>query len=81
MVKQYLPTFKPVNALNPDKPTTVGAFGMPGIYTEAKMAQNEALIESKPEILKAWKETGRRDRPVLSSRWRPTRPRAPKPFF
>ncbi len=41
---------------------------MPGIYTEAKMAQNEALIRSKPHILKAWKEmgdvTGRYYRPV-----------------
>lgn len=57
-VKRYLPTFKPINALNPDKPTTVGAFGMPGIYTEAKMAQNEALLDSKGEILKAWNELG-----------------------
>jgi len=68
LVKKYLPNFDPLNALNPEKPTSVGAFGMPGIYTEAKMAQNEALINSKPEILKAWKElgdlTGRHYNPV-----------------
>jgi pyruvate ferredoxin oxidoreductase alpha subunit len=68
MVKKFLPNFKPINALDPAKPTTVGGFGMPGIYTEAKMAQNEALIRSKPHILKAWKEmgdvTGRHYRPV-----------------
>jgi pyruvate ferredoxin oxidoreductase alpha subunit len=67
-VTRYLPPFKPVNALDPDRPTTVGAFGMPGIYTEAKKAQDMALIEAKPEILKAWEElgevTGRHYRPV-----------------
>jgi pyruvate ferredoxin oxidoreductase alpha subunit len=67
-VKQYLPDFKPLNVLDPEKPTSVGAFGMPDIYTEAKMAQNDALLKSKPEILKAWKElgdlTGRYYKPV-----------------
>ncbi len=68
MVRQYLPEFKPVNRLHPDKPVTMGAFGMPNIFTEAKMAQNEALLDSKEEILKAWKEmgdiTGRYYKPV-----------------
>jgi pyruvate ferredoxin oxidoreductase alpha subunit len=57
-VKKYLPDFDPLNALNPDKPTSVGAFGMPGIYTEAKVAQNDALLKSKPEILAAWQALG-----------------------
>lgn len=57
-VNKYLPDFKPVSTLNPDSPVTMGAFGMPGIYTEAKKAQDEALINSKPEIIKAWKEMG-----------------------
>ena len=57
-VKKYLPDFNPINALNPEKPTTVGAFGMPDIYTEAKVAQNDALLKSKPEIINAWKELG-----------------------
>ena len=68
LVKKYLPDFDPLNALNPEKPTSVGAFGMPGIYTEAKVAQNEALLQSKPEIIKAWQElgdlTGRHYNPV-----------------
>ncbi len=68
MVKKYLPDFEPVNALDPDHPSTVGAFGMPGIYTEAKKAQNEILVQSKPEIIKAWDEmgdiTGRYYKPV-----------------
>ena len=46
-VKKYLPDFKPVNQLHPDKPVTMGAFGMPIIFTEAKKAQDEALIKSK----------------------------------
>ncbi len=67
-VDKYIPDFKPVNALHPDQPSTMGAFGMPGIYTEAKKAHNEALIASKPDIIKAWKEmgdlTGRYYKPV-----------------
>ncbi len=57
-VKQYLPDFEPVNRLHPDKPVTMGAFGLPGIFTEAKMAQDQALIHSRPVILKAWKDMG-----------------------
>lgn len=67
-VKKYLPDFTPVNRLHPDNPATMGAFAMPGIFTEAKKAQNQALLDSKPEILKAWKEmgdlTGRYYKPV-----------------
>ncbi len=57
-VKQYLPDFEPVNRLHPDKPVTMGAFGLPGIFTEAKKAQDQALIHSRPVILKAWKDMG-----------------------
>ncbi len=66
-VNKYLPDFKPVSTLNPDAPVTMGAFGMPGIYTEAKKAQDEALIKSKPEIIKAWKEMGE----VIGRRYSP----------
>ncbi len=55
-VKKYLPEFKPVNVLHPDKPITMGAFGMPGIFSEAKKSQNEALLASKQHIMKAWEE-------------------------
>jgi pyruvate ferredoxin oxidoreductase alpha subunit len=57
-VKKYLPDFKPVNQLHPDKPVTMGAFGMPCIFTETKKAQDEALIQSKEVLLNAWKEMG-----------------------
>ncbi len=67
-VKKYLPDFDPINRLHPDDPVTMGAFGMPGIFTETKKAQNEALISAMPEILKAWDElagiTGRQYGPV-----------------
>jgi pyruvate ferredoxin oxidoreductase alpha subunit len=67
-VKRYLPDFKPVNVLNPDKPITMGAFGMPGIFSEAKKNQDAALIASKPHIVKAWDElhtiVGRKYMPV-----------------
>lgn len=58
MVKSYLPDFKPSVQLHPDNPSTLGAFGLPSIFTETKMAQNDSLLKSMPEILKAWKEMG-----------------------
>lgn len=68
MVKKFLPDLVPVNRLHPDKPITMGALGMPNIFTEAKKSQDQALIESKPYLLEAWKEmaeiTGRSYGPV-----------------
>lgn len=67
-VKKYLPDFNPLHRLHPDNPLTMGAYGIPGIFTEAKKAQDQALVKTKPEILKAWKElaevTGRQYHPV-----------------
>lgn len=57
-VRQYLPDFDPVNALHPDHPVTMGAFGLPSIFSEVRVAQDEALLQSKGEILAAWKELG-----------------------
>jgi len=57
-VERYLPVFKPVHALHPDKPVTMGGVGMPYIYSEAKVAQDEPLIQAKGEIITAWKELG-----------------------
>lgn len=68
MVRQYLPQFKPLNSLHPDKVVTMGAFGLPEIYVEQKMAHNVALMNSRPVITKAWDEmaemTGRKYSPV-----------------
>ncbi|MCX6012805.1 MAG: pyruvate ferredoxin oxidoreductase, partial [Chloroflexi bacterium] len=57
-VNKYLPPFVYKNALNPDSPVSVGTYGPPIIYTEARKAQEEALRNSKNTILKAWKEFG-----------------------
>jgi pyruvate ferredoxin oxidoreductase alpha subunit len=68
MVRKYLPPFQPLHRLHPDKVLTMGAFGMPEIYLEQKMAHNVALINSKPSVTKAWDEmarlTGRKYSPV-----------------
>ena len=58
-VKKYLPDLEPVNRLDPDDPVSMGAFGLPAIFSEAKKAQDEALINAKPGILKAWEEMGK----------------------
>jgi len=68
MVQKYLPPFKPLYRLYPYKPVTMGAFGMPEIYVEQKMAHDQALIKSRDVIVQAWDElaelTGRKYSPV-----------------
>ena len=58
-VKAFLPDYKHPYALNPDKPVTMGAFGPPNIYTEAKKAQVTDLLKSKQIIFDVWKEFGK----------------------
>ena len=57
-VNSFLPEFKPLLTLNPDKPVTMGPVGIPEIYTEVKKAQEVALQNSKSVILEVWKEFG-----------------------
>ncbi len=68
MVKEYLPPFKPLQTLYPDKVVSMGAFGMPEIYTEQKYVHDKALWDSKPVVIEAWNEmaklTGRQYKPV-----------------
>lgn len=68
MVGKYLPPFQPVHRLHPDKVVSMGAFGMPEIYAEQRMAHEDALLNSMPVILKAWDEmaelTGRYYSPI-----------------
>ncbi len=72
LVKKFLPPYKHPYALNPAKPTTMGAFALPAVFTEAKKAQDFALRESKKVILEVWEEygklTGRHYKPVESYR-------------
>lgn len=67
-VKAYLPPFRPINRLDPERPVTMGAFAMPHLFTETKYAQDVATAGSMPVILSAWEEmekvTGRRYFPV-----------------
>jgi len=49
-VDKFLPQYNPLFTLHPDKPVTMGAYGMPEIYTEAKYAQETALINSKEVV-------------------------------
>jgi pyruvate ferredoxin oxidoreductase alpha subunit len=68
MVKQYLPPFKPIHTLHPDKVVTFGAFGMPEIFAEQRMAHDQAMRGSFGVITKAWEElaelTGRKYSPI-----------------
>ena len=71
-VDGFLPPYKPLYTLHPDKPLTMGAFAMPEVYAEAKKAQEVALRNSYPVILEVWKKwgelTGRQYHPVETYR-------------
>lgn len=58
-IDAFLPPYKPLYTLHPDKPVTMGAYGMPEIYTEAKYAQEMAIIRSKETIIKVMDEFGK----------------------
>ncbi|OGP53281.1 MAG: pyruvate ferredoxin oxidoreductase [Deltaproteobacteria bacterium RBG_13_52_11b] len=67
-IDQFLPPYKPLYTLHPDRPVTMGAFGLPAIFTEAKKMQEVALLATYPKIVETWKDlgdlTGRHYNPV-----------------
>jgi pyruvate ferredoxin oxidoreductase alpha subunit len=69
-VDKFLPELNYPYALKPSKPVTIGAFGPPAVYTEAKKPQDDDLRASKEVILRVWdkysKLTGRHYNPVES---------------
>ncbi|MDY0005161.1 MAG: transketolase C-terminal domain-containing protein, partial [Polyangia bacterium] len=71
-VHKFLPPFEPSFRLDVDKPWTLGPVGIPDIYAETRMAHNQALIESRKIIDRAWDEladvVGRRYRAVETFR-------------
>jgi pyruvate ferredoxin oxidoreductase alpha subunit len=71
-VDQFLPPYQPLHRLHPDQPITMGAFGMPEVYSEAKKAQDMALRNSYSVILEVWKQwgklTGRHYNPIETYR-------------
>jgi pyruvate ferredoxin oxidoreductase alpha subunit len=71
-VDKFLPDYHPRFSLDPKRPVTMGAFAMPELFTECKMAHQAALMNSYGPILEIWKEwgklTGRRYKPVETYR-------------
>ncbi|MBP1729669.1 MAG: pyruvate flavodoxin/ferredoxin oxidoreductase domain protein [Deltaproteobacteria bacterium] len=59
LVDAFLPSYVPAYTLHPDKPVTMGAYGLPEIYTECKYAQETALVNSKPVVLEVMEAFGR----------------------
>jgi pyruvate ferredoxin oxidoreductase alpha subunit len=55
-VDSFLPPLNLPYALNPDKPTTLGAYTPPNLYSEARKSQDVALRATKLTIYKIWKE-------------------------
>ena len=76
-IDKFLPPLVPVLKLDPKKPVTMGAFAMPEIYTETKMAHQVALTNSYDHILEVWREWGELTGRHIS-RWSATAPRAPR---
>jgi pyruvate ferredoxin oxidoreductase alpha subunit len=59
-VDTFLPPYNPLYTLHPDKPVTMGAYAMPELYTEAKYAQEMAIINSKTVVQEVMDEYGKR---------------------
>jgi len=59
-VDKFLPPYDPLYTLHPDKPVTMGAYGMPELYTEAKYAQEMAIRQSKDAIIEIMDDFGKR---------------------
>jgi len=58
-VSRFLPEHKYPFPLDPRKPVTMGDFGPPAIYSEAKKAQEVNLRASKKVVLECWAEFAR----------------------
>lgn len=59
-VDDFLPPFDPPFRLDPDRPVTFGAYGMPEIYTEAKYAQEMAIRGAKAVVTEVMEEFEKR---------------------
>jgi pyruvate ferredoxin oxidoreductase alpha subunit len=57
---EFLPPYKPMYTLHPDRPVTMGAYAMPELYTEAKFAQETAIVNSKKVVREVMEDFGRR---------------------
>ncbi len=72
LVDKYIPPLRMKYKLDPKKPITMGAIGVPEIYTEAKKAQDEAFKSAYKVVVKAWQDferiSGRRYQPIETYR-------------
>jgi len=57
-VDKFIPPYKHLLPLNPDKPVSMGCFAAPFIYSEARKAQEANLEASKGVVLECWKAFG-----------------------
>jgi pyruvate ferredoxin oxidoreductase alpha subunit len=57
-IDQFLPPYKPVLSLHPDRPVSMGGIASPGIFAETKKVQEVAIRSSMPKILETWKAFG-----------------------
>ncbi len=55
-VDRFLPKMNPVRMLDPKYPRSIGAFGAQNVYTEVKMAQDQALDRSYHVWQEIWEE-------------------------
>jgi pyruvate ferredoxin oxidoreductase alpha subunit len=71
-VERYLLPLNYPYPLDPDRPVTMGGYGPPYIYAEARKAHEEALTGSMPTLFKGWEEFnevfGRQYKPVETYR-------------
>jgi len=58
-VKRFIPPFQYPFPLDPLKPVSMGDFGPPFIYSEAKWAQEVKLREAKDVVVECWEEFGK----------------------
>jgi pyruvate ferredoxin oxidoreductase alpha subunit len=59
-VKQFIPPLQYPLPLDPLKPVSMGDFGPPFIYSEAKWAQEVNLREAKGVVIECWQEFSKR---------------------
>ncbi|MHC1610546.1 MAG: pyruvate ferredoxin oxidoreductase [Candidatus Methanospirareceae archaeon] len=57
-VAEFIPEYDHPFVLDPERPVSMGCYGPPFIYPEAKKAQEVAFGNSKRQILETWKDFG-----------------------
>jgi len=57
-VAHFIPDYEHPFVLDPENPVSMGCFGPPFIYPEAKKAQEVDLENTKPKIQETWNEFG-----------------------